>query len=84
MKPVRSSHIGKSTDSNIDLPVIEEASNGVKRYRVFICLCFIFFFCIATTPMFIGAVPFGVNSGIGSYVVATIAGSGIKGFLDGS
>lgn len=53
----------------------------MKRYPVFLCLCFIFFFCIATT----GAVPFGgVNSGIGSYIVATIAGSGIKGFLDGS
>ncbi len=44
-----------------------------------------FFFCIANT----GAVPpivsiGGVNSGIGSYIVATIAGSGIKGFFDGS
>lgn len=52
----------------------------MKRYTLFISLCFIFFFCIAT----IGAAPFGVNNGNGSYIVYTIAGNGIRGFLNGS
>ncbi|MBI3752467.1 MAG: hypothetical protein HY266_00230 [Deltaproteobacteria bacterium] len=52
----------------------------MKKYPALLFLSLLFFFCIATT----GAVPFGNNSGIGSYIVTTIAGSGIKGFLDGS
>lgn len=52
----------------------------MKKYPALLFSCLIFFFCIADT----GAVPFGTSNGIGSYIVTTIAGSGIKGFLDGS
>lgn len=51
-----------------------------KKYPVLLFSCFIFFFCIAAT----GAAPFGAGNGIGSYIVATIAGRGIQGNLDGS
>jgi len=52
----------------------------VKRYSALLFSCFLFFFCIADT----GAVPFGAGNGIGSYIVSTVAGSGIKGYLDGA
>lgn len=51
----------------------------MKKYSALLFSCLIFFFCIADT----GAVPFGAGNGIGSYIVTTIAGSGIKGFIDG-
>lgn len=78
MNPVRSSHIGKPNDSDANLSIIKKASNGVKKYPALLFSCFMFFFCIADT----GAVPFGTSNGIGSYIVSTVAGSGIKGYLD--
>ncbi|MBI3754924.1 MAG: hypothetical protein HY265_02020 [Deltaproteobacteria bacterium] len=51
----------------------------MKKYPALLFSCLLFFFCIATT----GAVPFGTSNGIGSYIVSTVAGSGIKGYLDG-
>lgn len=77
MNPVRSLHVESNKKSTDDRPSDRKASNGVKRYPALFLLCLIFLLCIAD----IGIVPFAAGS-IDSYTVATIAGSGRKGYLD--